>query len=102
MVCFDDLWLVFFFKQKTAYEMRIRLEFRRVLFRSGGGQHLGEAHHAEVLERAVDDDGLPRVGVGQRARDAEVRGEAVADRAVAVADDAIAPEMRLARSDAGR
>src|SRR3546814_15043518 len=30
-----------------------------------------------------------------------VRGEAVADRAVAVADDAIAPEMRLARGDLG-
>src|SRR3546814_3528757 len=27
-------WDFFFFKQKTAYEMRIRLEFRRVLFRS--------------------------------------------------------------------
>src|SRR6266568_8685672 len=25
----------FFFKQKTAYEMELRLEFRRVLFRSG-------------------------------------------------------------------
>src|SRR6266498_4955767 len=25
---------IFFFKQKTAYEMRTRLEFRRVLFRS--------------------------------------------------------------------
>src|SRR6516164_3662983 len=25
---------VFFFKQKTAYEMELRLEFRRVLFRS--------------------------------------------------------------------
>src|SRR5690348_18164075 len=28
--------LFFFFKQKTAYEMDGRLEFRRVLFRSGG------------------------------------------------------------------
>src|SRR5437870_11907036 len=27
--------LFFFFKQKTAYEMATRLEFRRVLFRSG-------------------------------------------------------------------
>src|SRR6476661_2503565 len=25
----------FFFKQKTAYEIQVRLEFRRVLFRSG-------------------------------------------------------------------
>src|SRR6266481_7630895 len=25
---------IFFFKQKTAYEMELRLEFRRVLFRS--------------------------------------------------------------------
>src|SRR6266498_5509515 len=31
MCCF----FFFFFKQKTAYEMRTRLEFRRVLFRSG-------------------------------------------------------------------
>src|SRR5579872_7535908 len=29
IICF-----FFFFKQKTAYEMRTRLEFRRVLFRS--------------------------------------------------------------------
>src|SRR6476660_9973181 len=28
--------MFFFFKQKTAYEMIWRLEFRRVLFRSGG------------------------------------------------------------------
>src|SRR5438034_8459601 len=27
-------FLVFFFKQKTAYEITVRLEFRRVLFRS--------------------------------------------------------------------
>src|SRR5579862_9975169 len=29
----------FFFKQKTAYEMELRLEFRRVLFRSDSGGH---------------------------------------------------------------
>ena len=28
--------IVFFFKQKTAYERALWLEFRRVLFRSGG------------------------------------------------------------------
>src|SRR4051794_41462720 len=31
-------WFVFFFKQKTAYEMDGRLEFRRVLFRSAHEQ----------------------------------------------------------------
>src|SRR5215208_5013732 len=33
--------LLFFFKQKTAYDMATRLEYRRVLFRS----------HADVAER---------------------------------------------------
>src|SRR5260370_27012481 len=28
------LFVFFFFKQKTAYEIQVRLEFRRVLFRS--------------------------------------------------------------------
>src|SRR3989338_1354166 len=33
--CSERLWLFFlFFKQKTAYEMELWLEFRRVLFRS--------------------------------------------------------------------
>src|SRR6267143_4289568 len=31
----------FFFKQKTAYEMELRLEFRRVLFRSRTERRLG-------------------------------------------------------------
>src|SRR4051794_41553662 len=31
-------WFVFFFKQKTAYEMDGRLEFRRVLFRSSASR----------------------------------------------------------------
>src|SRR5689334_23989760 len=30
----DCVQVFFFFKQKTAYEMELRLEFRRVLFRS--------------------------------------------------------------------
>ena len=33
---------VFFFKQKTAYEMGLRLEFRRVLFRSYHALHLAQ------------------------------------------------------------
>src|SRR5689334_24796953 len=37
----------FFFKQKTAYEMELRLEFRRVHFRS-------EREHVVVLPHAVD------------------------------------------------
>src|SRR5689334_24793061 len=36
-----NMYYFFFFKQKTAYEMELRLEFRRVLFRSDGG-FLGE------------------------------------------------------------
>src|SRR5579872_746655 len=45
MLCFrednppDEL--VFFVKQKTAYEMRTGLEFRRVLFRSPYAGHAG-------------------------------------------------------------
>src|SRR6266571_7285075 len=31
-----DAVVFFFFKQKTAYELDMRLEFRRVLFRSAG------------------------------------------------------------------
>src|SRR5215831_17658127 len=34
-----DVFTFFFFKQKTAYEMPKGLEFRRVLFRSIGGEH---------------------------------------------------------------
>src|SRR3546814_14561985 len=53
-------------------------------------------------EGAVDNDRFPRIGVGERGRDAEAGGEAIADRAVAVADDAIAAEMRLARRNLRR
>ena len=34
---YEILLVVFFFKQKTAYDVGQWLEFRRVLFRSGGG-----------------------------------------------------------------
>src|SRR5215813_9485110 len=42
--------LFFFFKQKTAYEMRTRLEFRRVLFRSRHGPRfaLGDRGHGRL------------------------------------------------------
>src|SRR5205814_6427486 len=50
----------FFFKQKTAYEMPKRLEFRRVLFRShrdqrlvGVGHDAAEAAVARAFERRV-------------------------------------------------
>src|SRR6266487_679790 len=36
-------YFVFFFKQKTAYEMDGRLEFRRVLFRSEAGGRFRDA-----------------------------------------------------------
>src|SRR3546814_3211965 len=35
MILCVRLFFFFFFKQKTAYELRIMMEFRRVLFRSG-------------------------------------------------------------------
>src|SRR5215813_14925355 len=49
---------LFFFKQKTAYEMRTRLEFRRVLFRSGGT-------YREVVERGTLPDPPPGSGPAQ-------------------------------------
>src|SRR6266498_2888230 len=45
--------MVFFFKQKTAYEMRTRLEFRRVLFRSGEGLVLIALDRGEVDEHVL-------------------------------------------------
>src|SRR6266480_5137493 len=41
-------YFFFFFKQKTAYEIDMRLEFRRVLFRSNG-----QAHEHDVEPRLL-------------------------------------------------
>src|SRR5579862_10000304 len=41
----------FFFKQKTAYEMELRLEFRRVLFRSLGRER---ARDEQRVDEALD------------------------------------------------
>src|SRR3546814_5169725 len=49
--------IIFFFKQKTAYEMRISdWKFRRVLFRSQFGvNHLGTFAFTGLIHRHVDD-----------------------------------------------
>src|SRR2546426_10438871 len=44
----------FFFKQKTAYEITRRLEFRRVLFRSG----LGRGSAASIVPCTVEPAGI--------------------------------------------
>src|SRR6266508_5276325 len=55
--------LFFFFKQKTAYEMATRLEFRRVLFRSEPGDRTGP-QVVPVREAAGQDHRVDGVQVG--------------------------------------
>src|SRR5260370_22317493 len=50
----------FFFKQKTAYEIQVRLEFRRVLFRSPDS--LGQAVHCDHLRPTRKLEGRPHLG----------------------------------------
>src|SRR6267142_7270694 len=62
--------IVFCFKQKTAYEIDMRLEFRRVLFRSADGlngharvgalEHGGDAAQRQAFEERVDRRGERR------------------------------------------
>src|SRR5579862_10027423 len=62
----------FFFKQKTAYEMELRLEFRRVLFRSAvlfdAVDLVDEAHRGRAARLDGRRDRSEERGVGKECR----------------------------------
>src|SRR3546814_10815678 len=81
--CFDVFFFVFFFKQKTAYEMRISdWEFRRVLFRSKEATDLLNKNINEILQ-------LPEVQKVLAAKGAEAGGGSPADFAKQIREDTI-------------
>src|SRR6266446_9082104 len=73
------VYVFYFFKQKTAYEITRCLEFRRVLFRSSVGVKLSGTRHlwvkrgAELIAGAVGRSEERRVGKECRSRWAPYR-----------------------------
>src|SRR6266513_4138703 len=71
---FENIDLFFFFKQKTAYEIETRLEFRRVLFRSVPADRAVDVDRADQRDvrevrsagvGIIEDEDLPGPGRGR-------------------------------------
>src|SRR6516164_8332970 len=76
------IFFFFFFKQKTAYEMELRLEFRRVLFRSCHGPNLlcRGRYRQGPADRALQD----RAAVRRRVLSRFAGGESRASETIGV------------------